>query len=325
MKKRYFRIAIGLGIVLSLGFSYLESSAQEKFPSKPIKVIVAYNPGGGTDLWVRTMQEKAEQVLGQRLILEYKPGLAGAVALSYIRNEKPDGYTIVAYVNSGIVRNPHFVKVPYNALEDFTFINCLVWAPHALTSPIDAPWNTLEEFINYARGQKEGVNYALQSIGSSAHLAMELLSRQAKIKLNHVVFKGGGEATTALLGGHLKMAVISNQGEYVRAKKLKLIAFIDLEGHKGFPEILTMKKLGYDIDIRVWYGFIGPKGMPKEIVEILDNAFYQATLDKNVVQKLQHQLDLTTTHITGQALINQIAEEYKANGEIIRSIGLKKE
>lgn len=325
MKQKYFPIAMFLVINLILGFFYLESSAQEKFPSKPIKVIVAYNPGGGTDLFVRTLQEKAEQILGQRLILEYKPGLAGGVALGYIKNQKPDGYTIVAYVQSGIVRNPHFVKVPYNPLEDFTFINCLVYAPHALTSPIDAPWNTLEEFINYAREQKEGVNYALQSIGSSAHLAMEQLSRQAKIKLNPVVFAGGGEATSAILGGHLKMAVISNQGEYVRAKRLKLIVFIDLEGHKGFPQIPTLKKLGYDIDIRVWYGFIGPKGMPKEIVKTLDNAFYQPLLDKSVVQKLEYQLDLTPTHITGQELIDQIAEEYKTNGEIIRSIGLKKE
>lgn len=325
MRTKHILTTTFLAAVLTIGIFYLESNAQERFPSKPIKVIISFGPGGGTDLSVRLLQEKAEHILGQRLILEYKPGLSGGVALGYIKNQKPDGYTIVAHTNSPIVRTPHIIKVPYNPLEDFTFINCILWAPHAITSPIDAPWNTLEEFISYVRGQKDGLNYALQSLGNSSHLAMEQLCRQAKIKLNPVVFSGGGEATTQLLGGHFKMAVIAGQGEFVRAKKLKLIAFIDMEGHKGFPEIPTLKKLGYDVDIRVWSGFIGPKGMPKEIVETLDNAFYQPLLDKSVVQKLEYQLDLTPTHITGQELIKQVAEEYKTNGEIIRSIGLKKE
>ncbi len=323
MKKGYSFMVLFLMAFLTLGFWGGGVEAQEKYPSKPIKVIVVYPPGGGTDLFVRALQEKAEQILGQRLILEHKHGLSGAVGITYLKDQKPDGYTIAGYVNTGISVAPHFVKVPYNPLEDLTYINLLVYAPHAMTCPMDAPWNTAEEFIKYARGIKEGVNYCSPGIGSTGHLSMSILAREAKIKLNHVPMAGGAGATTALLGGHMKMGVISNQDEYVRTKRLKLLAYVCQERSKEFPQVPSLKEIGYNVDVTIWYGFIGPKGMPKEIVETLDNAFYQASLDKSVAQKLETQIGLIRTHKSGQALIDLVAKEYKTNGEIITALKMR--
>jgi tripartite-type tricarboxylate transporter receptor subunit TctC len=323
MKKGYSLMVLFLMMLFTMGPWGDGVNAQDKYPSKPIKVVVVFPAGGGTDLFVRAVQEKAEQILGQRLILEYKHGLSGAVGIAHVKDQKPDGYTIAAYVNTGISITPHFVKVPYNALEDFTFINLLVWAPHAITCSMNAPWNTIDEFVKYARGVKEGVNYCTPGVGGSPHLSMALLAREAKIKLNHVPMAGGAGATTALLGGHMQIGVISNQDEYVRAKRLKLLAYVCQERSKAFPQVPSLKEAGYDVNVRVWYGLLGPKGMPKEIVETLDKAFYQPLLDKAIVQKLETQVGVTPTHVKGEELVDLVTKEFKGNGETIRSLGLK--
>jgi tripartite-type tricarboxylate transporter receptor subunit TctC len=311
-------VLILLSLTLGLGL------AQEKYPSKPIKVIVTYPPGGGTDLFVRALQEKAEQILGQRLILEYKAGLSGAIALGQLKDMKPDGYTIAAIINTGISHITNLVAVPYDPVRDFSYINLLVLAPHAMTCSMDAPWSTVAEFVSAARANAEGINFCSSGVGSTGHLAMAIFAREAKIKLNHVPMAGGAGATTALLGGHMKMGVIANQDEYVRAKRLKLLAYVTQERHKAFPQVPSLKELGYNVDVKIWYGFCGPKGMPKDIQEKLDNAFYQASLDPAVAKKMETQLGLVTTHMSGQALQDMVAEEVKANGEAIRSLGLKK-
>lgn len=322
MKKSFVLCsAILILLAMSLGLAM----AQERYPSKPIKMIITYPAGGGTDLFVRALQEKAEKILGQRLILDYKPGLSGAIALAQLKDMKPDGYTIAAIINTGISQVTNFVKVDYDPVRDFSYIDLLVWAPHAMTCPMDAPWNTVAEFVSAARESKDGINFCSSGVGSTGHLAMALFAREAKIKLNHVPMAGGAGATTALLGGHMKMGVIANQDEYVRTKRLKLLAYVTQERHKAFPQVPSLTELGYKTDVKIWYGFCGPKGMPKEIVEKLDNAFYQASLDTQVAQKLETQLGLKTTHMNGQALQDFIADEVKFNGEAIRSLGLKKE
>jgi tripartite-type tricarboxylate transporter receptor subunit TctC len=323
MKKGYSLMGLSLVMLLAIGPWGGEGNAQEKYPSKPIKVVIVYPPGGGTDLFVRALQEKAEQILGQRLILEHKHGLAGAVGLAYLKDQRPDGYTIAAYVNTGISISPNFVKVPYNPLEDFTYISLLAYAPHAMTCPMNAPWNTAQEFIDYARGVKEGVNYCSPGVGSTGHLSMSILAREAKIKLNHVPMAGGAGATTALLGGHMQMGVISNQDEYVRAKRLKLLAYVCQERSKEFPQVPSLKEVGYNVDVKIWYGFAGPKGVPKEIVETLDNAFYQASLDQAVAKNLEVQVGLIRAHISGSPFVDLVAKEYKANREIITSLKMR--
>jgi tripartite-type tricarboxylate transporter receptor subunit TctC len=318
-------MAVVLVMVFILGAWVDGINAQDKYPSKPIKVVVVFPAGGGTDLFVRALQEKAEQILGQRLILEYKHGLSGAVGIASVKEEKPDGYNIAAYVNTGITVTPHFVKLPYRPLEDFTFINTLVWAPHAITVPYNAPWNTLEEFVKYARGVSQGVNYCTPGAGGSPHLAMSLFAREAKIKMNHVPMAGGAGATTALLGGHMQIGIISNMEEYIRAKRLRLLAYVCQERSKEFPEVPSLKELGYDVNVRGWYGFLGPKGMPKEIVETLDRALSQPLLDQAVAQKLETKVGVIPTHIKGQELTAFIEKEFKVNGDAIQSLGLKKE
>lgn len=298
--------------------------AQERYPSKPIKVIITYPPGGGTDLFVRALQDKAEQILGKRLILEYKPGLSGAIALAQLKDMKPDGYTIAAIINTGISIAPNLVNVGYDPVRDFSYINLLVLGPHAMTCSMDAPWNTVAEFVSDARKNKEGINFCSSGVGSTGHLSMAMFAREAKIKLNHVPMAGGAGATTALLGGHMKMGVITNQDEYVRTNRLKLLAYVTQKRGDAFPKVPSLTELGYNVDVQIWYGFCGPKGMQKDIVDKLDTAFHQASQDPEVKKKLE-KLALVTTHMSGQELQEKIAEEFKVNGEAIRSLGLKKE
>ncbi len=319
--KKCFVLSSAVLIILTMTLGM--AMAQGSYPSKPIKLIVTYPAGGGTDLFARAIQPKAEEILGQRLILEHKPGLSGAIALTQLKDMKPDGYTIAIINNTGVTQVTNLSKVPYDPVRDFDHINLLLYNPHAITVPINSPWNTFADFLNAARASKEGINFGSSGVGSTGHLSMALLSREAKIKLNHVPMAGGAGATNAVLGGHIPMVVVANQDEYVRAKRIKLLAYVTSERHNAFPEIPSLRELGYNVDVQIWFGFCGPKGMPKEVIEKLDNAFYKATLDPTAVEKI-NKLGVKLTHVNGQALHDLIVEENRFNAEAIRSLGLSK-
>jgi tripartite-type tricarboxylate transporter receptor subunit TctC len=312
--------AVLILLTMTLGMAV----AQGSYPSKPIKLLVTYPAGGGTDLFVRAVQGKAEEILGQPLIIEYKTGLSGAIALAQLKDIKPDGYTICVVNNTGISHITNLIKVPYNPVRDFDYINLLLYNPHAITVPIDSPWNTLADFVKSARESKEGINFGSSGVGSTGHLSMGIFSRVAKIKLNHVPMAGGAGATTAILGGHIPMVVVANQDEYVTSKRLKLLAYVTSTRHNAFPQVPSLRELGYNVDVQIWFGFVGPKGMPKEVVEKLDNAFYKATLDPVAAKNIE-KLGVKLAHVNGQALQDLVEKEVKDNGEEIRLMGLNKE
>ncbi len=255
------------------------ATAQD-FPSRPITLIVPYS-SGPTDAQYRKLAELASRVLGQPVIIENKPGGNGTIGpIQMARVAKPDGYTIAASTVS-LLRQPHLQKVDWNPLNEFTWIIGLGGYTFAVAVRDDAPFKTLKDMIAWAKANPGKLTYGTPGQGSSLHLLMEALAQQAGFEAIHVPFKGGGETTTAMLGGHL-MVTLNNVGSViaqVEARKVRILSIFDADRLERLPEVPTAKELGYDIVYSSPYGLVGPRNMPPAVVKRLHDAFKSAMDD----------------------------------------------
>lgn len=320
-KVRSFLI-ISITLCLS-GTLYAESPAN--FPSKPIELTIGWSPGGGTDLSVRLLAKAAEKYLGQRIIIQSKPGGASAVSLVENRKAKPDGYKLVALNAIAACIIPHMRKVPYNAGEEFTPIMSFGEYVAMLAVNAKAPWNNVDEFLEYAEKNPKIVTVGVSSIGASAHLAVEWLASKKHVNLTFVPFGGGAPAVAALLGGHITAS--STSGEvipHVRAGALKLlVTYSDypIEGYENVPSLPGK----YGFDLSSWVGIVGPKGIPSSIVEKLDLAFKKATMDPVFIDGMR-KLVMNIIYSDHEKVTNKIVNDYKSWGKLAKDlkIGLYK-
>lgn len=283
--KQLFRVMLG-GLVLSWA---LGAMAQE-FPSRLITLIVPYG-AGATDAQYRKLAEIASKHLGQTIIIENKPGANGTMAPTQMaRIAKPDGYTIAASTVS-LLRQPYLQKTDLDPIRDFTWIIGLGGYSFIIAVREDSPFKNLEEMIAWAKANPGKLSYSTSGQGSSLHLLMEELAQRAGFEALHVPFRGGGDATTALLGGHV-MVNLNNVGSvisHVQANKVRILASFDPARDPNLANVPTAKELGYDIVYSSPYGLIGPRGMPPAVVKRLHDAFKLAMEDpsnKALLEKL---------------------------------------
>lgn len=264
------RILIALGVWAVIGGA---SQAQD-FPVRPITLIVPYS-SGPTDAQYRKLAEIAGRQLGQPIVVDNKPGGNGTIGpVQMSRTAKPDGYTIAASTVS-LLRQPHMQKVDWNPLTEFTWIIGLGGYTFAVAVREDSPFKTLGEMVAWAKANPGRLTYGTPGQGSSLHLLMEELAQQAGFEAIHVPYKGGGETTTAMLGGHV-MVTLNNVGSvisHVEAKKARILNIFDADRLDRLPNVPTAKQLGYNIVYSSPYGIVGPKNMPPAVVKRLHDAF----------------------------------------------------
>ena len=267
-------IVIGLSLFISQ-----EVFAQTAFPSKPIKIVVCFAPGGTTDLITRALSKAASRSLGQQIVVTNTPGAGGTVALSHLMKEKPDGYNL-ATLTTGAISAQYMQKLPFKLLRDFTPVVQYVSFHAGLVVRVDSSWKTFNEFIHYTKANPGKVRYSTGAVGLTQHLIMERLGFEENIKWTHVPFDGGVLAATALLGGHVDACAGAAEWKpYVDAGSLRLLAVFGEKRIPHYPDVPTLKELGYNISGSLIASLVGPKGIPADRLTILDKAFKEAMND----------------------------------------------
>ena len=248
------------------------------FPSKPVRFIVTYPPGGSSDLMARIMGQKMGEVWGQTVIVDGKPGAAGSIGMEFAARQPADGYTFVIGNLGPASVNPLITKVPYNMDKDFIPVSLTAIGPNILVVPAASPYKTLAELLAAARAKPGILSFGTSGAGSMAHLGGELIMRQAQVKMIGVPYKGGGQAVNDLLAGHLDMMVADALpvSQFIKANKLRPLAVTSSRRSPMVPEVPTFAEAGLQgLVAENWWGIFLPAGTPKAVV---DN--YHATLVK---------------------------------------------
>jgi tripartite-type tricarboxylate transporter receptor subunit TctC len=248
-------------------------SAADPFPNRPVQVIVPFAPGD-TDSMVRPFTERMGEFLGQPVVLNYKPGAGGGVGAGMVATSAPDGHTLVATSQGSLVVVPLANKNIKYTTESFAPVAALSEGAFLIVVNSKSPWQSLKELIEYSKESPGKLNYSSSGAMGVTHLLAEIFSKEAGVKWTHVPHQGSGPAITALLGDHVEMAstAIGPAQAHIQSGALRALAVFSDTRLKAFPDIPTLKELGYAIASPVLYGISAPAGTPKEIVD----ALYQA-------------------------------------------------
>lgn len=257
---------LGAGILLA-GWSGVQA---QSFPSRPIRLIVGFPPGGGIDFTARLIAQGMSEGLGQQVVVENKPGAAGVIAATEVARAAPDGYTLIlANIGPFALAPSMMAKPPYDPVKDFTAIGQIVSTYFVAAIPLSVPAKNMAEFIVWAKANDGKVNFASGGNASITHLNGELVNMVAGLKMTHVPYKGSAPAIADLLAGqtHLLIDVGAVLLPQVKAGKLKAIAVTSAERDPQLPDVPTMKESGYvQLETAGWQGLLGPAGMPKDVV-----------------------------------------------------------
>ncbi len=247
----------------------LPASAQP-YPSRPIKIIVPFGPGGFTDVAARILQKELAPVIGQAIVVENKPGAGSTIGTAEVaKQSKPDGYTLVM-ISSTHVISPHLYKeMPYDPIKDFTPVMKLAEGPYVLVTHPSLPVKNVAELIALARAKPDTIDYASSGNGSSQHLVGALFATMARAPINHVPYKGSSGAMNDLLGGQVKVSFVGvpNALPNLASGKLRALAVTTARRYPGLPDVPTLDEAGVKgFDATLWLGLLAPPGTPKDIV-----------------------------------------------------------
>ncbi len=254
--------------------------AQSDFPSRPIRVVVPFSPGGAVDGPMRAIAEHLGRRLKQQVIIENKPGAGATIGSELVAKSAPDGYTLLLASQTNAISASLYSKLAFNPIEDFVGISLLGREPGALVVHPSLPVNTVAELVALAKAKPGELNYASSGNGSGQHLFMAMFASMAGITLTHVPYKGSGQAVTDLLAGTVPMAVpgAAAMVKHVKAGKLRALATTGTQRAAQLPDVPTLAESGFaGYAAYVWMGLLAPKGTPKAIVDKLQ-AELKATL-----------------------------------------------
>jgi tripartite-type tricarboxylate transporter receptor subunit TctC len=320
---RWFGIAVAAVAMLTAGDL---AFAQTPFPSKPVHIFVPYAAGGGVDILARTLGEVVSRQWGQTVVVENRPGAGGVVASQALATSPPDGYTLIV-VASGHATNPFlYPKIPYDTFKDFTPISLLASSPNFLLVRADSPFKTLADMIAQARAKPGSLSFAHAGTGTSTHLAGELLKNLAGIDIEAIPYKGGAPAMNDLLGGQIPMS-FNNGPESVgqlEAGTVRALAVTTASRPPSLPNVPSMAETVPGYDTEVWWGLLGPAGMPRDVVEKLSHDFV-AALNTEAVKERLAKLGASPIGSSPQQFDSRIRADYKKWGPIIDAAGMKAE
>ena len=280
-----------VGAALSLGcVAALETQTlAQNYPARPIRLIVPFGAGGGTDNLARIIEPHVSKALGQSIIIDNRPGGGSVIGTDAVVKSPPDGYTLVM-TDSSIAVNPSLMKsMPYDTLKDLEPVSLLATAPVILVAHPKVPARTLKDFVALAKEGPGKLNYASGGNGSSTHLGSELLKLVAGINVVHVPYKGAGPAMNDLIGGHVDVMFsgISSARPYLEAGTLRALAVTGEKRNPAVPDVPTFAEVGFaDVTASTYWGVLAPKGTPKEAIDRLSAEFNKALSDPEIVTRI---------------------------------------
>src|SRR5450755_3606957 len=302
------------------------ASAQSPFPSKPVHIFVPYAAGGGVDILARTLGDVVSRQWGQTVVIENRPGAGGLIASQALVTSPPDGYTLIV-VASGHATNPFlYPKIPYDTFKDFAPISLLASSPNILLVRADSPFKTLGDMIAQARAKPGSLSFGHAGTGTSTHLAGELLKNLARIDLNAIPYKGGAPSINDLLGGQIPMS-FNNGPESVgqlEAGTVRALAVTTASRAPFLPNVPSIAETVPGYDTEVWWGLLGPAGMPPDLVAKLSHDFV-AALNTEAVKERPAKLGAAPIGTSPEQFDARIRADYKKWGPIIEAAGMKAE
>ncbi len=276
--------------ILLAGVTASPLSAQT-YPNRPIRFIFPFPPGGPTDILGRIIGQKLAERLGQPVVPENKPGAGANIGLEIGAKAKPDGYTITLASPSLSISPTLYKKLNYDSVKDFAPISLVAEIPNVLLVPSSSPIKSLKELIAYAKANPGKLNFGSGGIGTSNHLASELLKTLAQINIVHVPYKGSNQALIGMMGGEVGMVVVGippSQGQ-IKAGKVRALAVLSEERLPAFPNIPTAKEAGIDnFEVTTWYGILAPAGTPRDIVTRLNGELVKIIAMPDTKEKMQN-------------------------------------
>jgi tripartite-type tricarboxylate transporter receptor subunit TctC len=302
------------------------ASAQSAFPSKPVHIFVPYAAGGGVDILARTLGDVVSRQWGQTVVVENRPGAGGVVASQALVSAPPDGYTLIV-VASGHASNPFlYPKLPYDTFKDFTPISLLASSPNILLVRADSAFKTLSDVIAQAKAKPGSLSFAHAGTGTSTQLAGELLKSLAKIDIEAIPYKGGAPAINDLLGGQIPMS-FNNAPEalgQLAAGSLRALAVTTTRRSPFLPDVPAMSETVPGYDTEVWWGLLGPAGMPADLAEKISRDFVAALKTDPVKERLA-KFGASPIGSSPEVLDAKIHADYEKWGAIIKSSGISAE
>jgi tripartite-type tricarboxylate transporter receptor subunit TctC len=303
-----------------------DMASAQSFPSKAVHLFVPYPAGGAVDVVARTLGDVVSKTWGQPVIVENRPGAGGVIASQALSAAPPDGHTLIV-VASGHATNPFlYPKLPYDTFKDFTPISLLASSPNILLVRADSPFKTLNDVIAEAKAKPGSLSFAHAGNGTSTHLAGELLKSLAKVDIAAIPYKGGAPAINDLLGGQIPLS-FNNGPESVgqiSAGKVRALAVTTAKRAAFLPDVPSMGETVPGYDTEVWWGVLGPAGMPGDVVAKISRDFVDALNNETVKDRLT-KLGATPIGSSPQDFTAKIRADYDKWGPIFKQAGIKAE
>lgn len=293
-----------------------------EFPTKPIKVIVGYSPGGTTDLLARAVAGVAPEFLGQSLVTINKPGATGTIAAKEVADANPDGYTLTIAGGSESTAVGHFKKLPYHPIDSFAPIIRFVKARMIICFDAKAPWKTFKDFVEDAKKNPGKYKYASSGHGGIYHAALLAMCYRTGIKMKHVPYKGGAPGLAALMGGHVDVTIGSDAEIWpmVQGGKIRAMTLTSLDRSPILKDVPTLKELGYDVYLENQKGFVAPAKTPNERITVLHDAL-KKVYDHPAFKKMAEQLKLELSYMGPEDFRKALQDMSNQIGEVVKTLG----
>lgn len=311
-------------LIISTMLTLLVGAANAAFPEKPVRLVVPFAPGGGTDLIARTLGHEMSKDLGQPVIVENKPGAGTMIGTDNVAKSAPDGYSVVVASFAHAI-NPVFQsKLAYGSNKAFAPVILIGRGPNVLVVRAESPYKSVADVLAAAKSSPEKLTYASQGAGTSAHLAGELFANLAKVKLTHIPYRGAGPALTDLMGGQVDMmfATAAAVSTLIENGKLRVLGVTTAEPSAAYKGVAPIATTVPNYRVESWYGLFVPAGTPSAVIDRLNEAARKAARSPDFVRKLEHE-GLVINAGSPSELDSYVQAEEKRWAQIIKDNNIK--
>jgi tripartite-type tricarboxylate transporter receptor subunit TctC len=325
VKRMSFRLC---WIILLAALGAAGAAAAQPYPSKPVRFVVPFAPGGSTDTLARALGQKMADSLGQQVVIDNRTGANGNIGMEIVAKSPPDGHTIVlGYIANVAIGPSLYDKLPFDPVRDYEAVTLLATSPNVLVAHSTVQGTNLKEVIALAKAKPGQVNYASASVASVGHLTGELLNQLAGMKMVHVAYKGSGQAVTDLLGGHIQLMFsgFSSVMPHIKSGKLRAIVQTGEKRSPALPDVPTIAESGFPkFEATAWYGVHAPAKTPKPVINRLNAEFVKALKAPDVKERL-NALGFELVGSTPEYYASYIKSEITKWAKVVKASGAKPE
>ena len=311
-----------------LALAAVSGPAFAEYPDRPIRMLIGYTPGGGADNLIRPVSERLAKLLGKPVVMDYRPGAGGAIAAELLARSPADGYTLHITDSGPMTILPNMRKLPYNPLTDFTMLAMVGSGGTVIVTPPNSPAADIPQMVALMKKQPADWSYGTSGVGGVGHLAGEQFKAAAGVPaLTHIPYKGGAPAVAELMGNHVPV-LFSSLGSaiaHVNGGRVKALAVTSAKRSTILPDVPTLAEIGYPgFDASIWFGIVGPHGMPPEVMERLLPALRTALQDPAVQEAIRKE-GYETVQMTPEQMRTQVKDDMARWGKTIRDAGVRME